>query len=403
MVGLEPGRLVGRQRERRGVRLAEAEGRERLEHLPDLVDGRDVVAAGVGARAQPHLDLGLPVGSAERAADLVGLGQGAAGERRDDLQHLLVEDDDAAGLLERRAQVGVQVLRLGPALPGLEERRDHVALDRAGPEQRDVDDRGRRRSPARTCRPARAAPATRSGSSRGCGSTGSARRCRGSSSGTWVWSSRSIGTPPSSPSRAISSTACAIADCIRMPSTSSLSRPSSSTSSLSNWLIGKPSQLASTGVRSSSVASDSSTPHGCSATCRGSPSSRSTSRNSRSSWPPAEPRRPAARAARAARRARRGPGCAGTPWRSVDLARRQPERGADVADRVPHPVGVHHRDAGAPARRRSVRGSARRPRCAGRTRRRCRCRAAPRAAARGTAPSAGRAGSGRRRRCRAGS
>ena len=32
----------------------------------------------------------------------------------------------------------------------------------------------------------------------------------------------------------------------------------------------------------------------------------------------------------------------------VDLARRQPERGADVADRVPHPVGVHHRHAGHP-------------------------------------------------------
>ncbi len=32
----------------------------------------------------------------------------------------------------------------------------------------------------------------------------------------------------------------------------------------------------------------------------------------------------------------------------VDLARRQAERGADVADRVPHPVGVHHRDAGDP-------------------------------------------------------
>src|SRR3712207_8789731 len=26
----------------------------------------------------------------------------------------------------------------------------------------------------------------------------------------------------------------------------------------------------------------------------------------------------------------------------------QPERGADVADRVPHPVGVHHRDAADP-------------------------------------------------------
>ena len=38
VVGLEPGRLVGRQGERRRVGLAEPEGRERLEHLPDPLD-----------------------------------------------------------------------------------------------------------------------------------------------------------------------------------------------------------------------------------------------------------------------------------------------------------------------------------------------------------------------------
>ena len=54
-------------------------------------------------------DLGLPLRVAERTAHLVGLGQRAAGQRRDDLEHLLVEDDDAAGLLERVVQVGVQV------------------------------------------------------------------------------------------------------------------------------------------------------------------------------------------------------------------------------------------------------------------------------------------------------
>jgi hypothetical protein len=37
VVGLEPGRLVGGQREGRGVRLAEPEGRERAQHLPDPV------------------------------------------------------------------------------------------------------------------------------------------------------------------------------------------------------------------------------------------------------------------------------------------------------------------------------------------------------------------------------
>ena len=54
----------------------------------------------------------------------------------------------------------------------------------------------------------------------------------GSSRGTASMSTVSPST------RATSSRACAIADCIRMPSRSSLSSPSSSTSSLSNWLIG---------------------------------------------------------------------------------------------------------------------------------------------------------------------
>ncbi len=40
VVGLEPRRLVGGQRERGGVRLAEAERRERAQHLPHLLDGR---------------------------------------------------------------------------------------------------------------------------------------------------------------------------------------------------------------------------------------------------------------------------------------------------------------------------------------------------------------------------
>ena len=96
----------------------------------------------------------------------------------------------------------------------------------------------------------------------------------GSSNAT---ASRTIGSPPM---RTTSSRAWAIADCIRMPRTSSLRNPISSTASLSNWLIGNPIQLASTGVRSSSDPSLSRTPQGCSATCRGRPSRASTrSRN----------------------------------------------------------------------------------------------------------------------------
>ncbi len=97
--------------------------------------------------------------------------------------------------------------------------------------------------------------------------------------GTCAGSSRSSSSPVP---RRISATACAIADCMRTPSTSSLSSPRSSTSSLSNWDIGNPSPLVgTTGVRASSEASESSTPHGCMAIPRGSASSASTSSHSR--------------------------------------------------------------------------------------------------------------------------
>ena len=114
-------------------------------------------------------------------------------------------------------------------------------------------------------------------------------------------------------------------------------------------------------------------------------------------------RRPAARAARASG----VPDVAGPDVRErlgdrVDLAGRQAERGTDVADRVPDPVGVHHRHAGHPLGAEPCPGSPRRPRSGGRTRRRCRCPAAGRAAGTGTVPSAGRAAGGRPRRCRAG-
>ena len=120
------------------------------------------------------------------------------------------------------------------------------------------------------------------------------------------WSSRAMRSPVV---RSISSIAWAIDDCMRMPSTSSLSRPISSTSSLSKWLIAKPAALDSMGVRSSREVSDSTTPHGCSATCRGRPSSFSTRSRKESSRPVAASRpkpdvRSSGRSARALRASR---------------------------------------------------------------------------------------------------
>ena len=140
------------------------------------------------------------------------------------------------------------------------------------------------------------------------------RKVGSSSSGTWDWSSRSI-RRRRRPART-SSTAWAIADCIRMPRMSSLSRPSASTSSLSNWLIGKPSQLASTGVRSSRLRVGQDDP----ARVQGDVPGQAVEaldevEHQVEAWARRD-RWPAARAARRWRCARHGRGCAGTPWRS---------------------------------------------------------------------------------------
>ena len=87
--------------------------------------------------------------------------------------------------------------------------------------------------------------------------------------------------------------------------------------------------------------------------CRGSPSSRATRSNSRSRSPVPPPRFEPSRLARSSGRSERGVHLVGPDVREglgdgVDLGRRQAERGADVADGVPHPVGVHHRDAADP-------------------------------------------------------
>ena len=140
VVRLEPGGLVGRQRERRGVRLAEPERRERREDPPDLLDDRTGVAARQGPREEPQPGLGHPLDVAEGPPGLVGLVVVAPGETRDHLDDLLVEHHHAVRRPEDRPQVGMQVAGHPPALLGLEVGRDHVALDRPGPEQRDVGD-----------------------------------------------------------------------------------------------------------------------------------------------------------------------------------------------------------------------------------------------------------------------
>ncbi len=140
VVGFQPRRLVGGQRERGGVRLAETERGEGFQDPPDPFDQRFGVALTPGGGEEPALHLGLPDAIAQGPAGFIALSKGAAGHHRDDLDDLFVEHHHPAGVAQHRFEVGVRVAHLGPAVPRLQEGRDHVGFHRTGAEQRDVDD-----------------------------------------------------------------------------------------------------------------------------------------------------------------------------------------------------------------------------------------------------------------------
>ena len=101
-------------------------------------------------------------------------------------------------------------------------------------------------------------------------------------------------------------------------------------------------------MRSSSPPSDRITPHGCSATWRGSPSRLSTRPKKVSSPLETDPAGP-----QLGQIVERGPGVARPDVRErlgdrVDLTGRQAECRTDIAYGVPYAIGVHHRDAHAP-------------------------------------------------------
>ena len=140
VVGLHPRRLVRGDGERGGVGLAEAERGELGDLVPDQLGGRAVHPADLRPGQElgtDRLDLAV-VG--QMPADAVGLGQVVAAQGRQHLHHLLVVHDHAVRLPQCVPQQRMRErYRLHP-MPPPKERRDHVRLHRAGPEQRDVDD-----------------------------------------------------------------------------------------------------------------------------------------------------------------------------------------------------------------------------------------------------------------------
>ena len=114
------------------MRLAEPEGGEGPQHLPRRLDCGDVVAGLLRAPIEPAAHRLLPFRTTHRTTHLVRFGMGTSGHHCDDPQHLFVIDHHTTGLLQRRSQIVVQVLRLVPAVTSGEERRDHVTLTGPG-------------------------------------------------------------------------------------------------------------------------------------------------------------------------------------------------------------------------------------------------------------------------------
>ena len=167
-----------------------------------------------------------------------------------DVEHLVLEDDDAERVAQRLAQRLV-LDRVGrssdPRAAAAGARcTDGRPCPGSGPGGRARPARsGRRGSPAACAAGSASARGSRSGRGRPCRRPGSRRRPSGSSSGM---RERSIGSPCR---RAIWSTASSTAESIPSPSRSIFRKPASAHESLSHWQICRPAIAAGcTGTRS---------------------------------------------------------------------------------------------------------------------------------------------------------
>ena len=142
LVMLEPRRHVNQQRKARGMRLGETVFAEALDLLEEPLGELLVVAALRHAVDQPPLEaleLAVAPPRRHRAAQLIRFtGREAGGDHRQ-LHHLFLEDRHAERALEhlahRLARIGDRLFLRAPA----QIRMHHVALDRPGTDDRDLD------------------------------------------------------------------------------------------------------------------------------------------------------------------------------------------------------------------------------------------------------------------------
>ena len=141
---LEERGFVGRPGERGGVALGEPEAGERGD-LPEELLGRllghpRLAEAALDELAMELLHLPRRAPGAHRPAEAVRAGRREPGDLDGDLHDLLLVEDHAHRLGEDRLQARVEVGHRLQALLPAQVRVDGVALDRAGPDDRDLHD-----------------------------------------------------------------------------------------------------------------------------------------------------------------------------------------------------------------------------------------------------------------------
>ena len=141
---LEERRLVGRPGERRRVRLGEPEAGERRDLAEQLLGhllGHPRLAhAAVDELLVELLHLAARAPRPHRPPEPVRFGRREAGDLDGDAHDLLLVEDHAHRILEHGLEARVEVGHRLQALLAAQERVDGVALDRARPDDRHLDD-----------------------------------------------------------------------------------------------------------------------------------------------------------------------------------------------------------------------------------------------------------------------
>ena len=182
---LQERRLVGGPGERRGVALGEAEAR-RTRRPGGRAPRRPPRSSRAGACSRRGTGRGASPsrGSSATCPSPAGTRRESAGREPGDLDrdphHLLLVEDHAHRVAEDRLEARVEVGHRLEALLPAEVRVDGVALDRARPDDRDLDDEIVEAASAATSAASASGPGSRPGRPRRCRPPGASRRPPGS-------------------------------------------------------------------------------------------------------------------------------------------------------------------------------------------------------------------------------